>query len=121
MATRIRERPLLILATLMLLPFVAIAGWNFYTRPLAFDSPRWRSGDGIVRYRMRDALRAKYDAGDLATLDAVDKALGPGDDSSDPSRIRYYRLKSPGLGFPWYVHVNFDETGKVFRFIVAPS
>jgi hypothetical protein len=121
MATRVRKRPLLILLAVVLVPVVTAAAWRYHTRALPFDSARWRSGDAVVRYRMKEALRAKYDAGELGTRDAVDAALGPDDDREDSTQFRQFLLKSPGLGFPWYVHVGFDDSGKVTRFIVTPQ
>ena len=112
---------MLILLAVVLIPAVTVAAWRYHTRPLPFDSARWQSGDEVVRYRMREALRAKYAAGELQTRDAVDAALGPDEDREDSTQLRQFFLKSPGVGFPWYVQIGFDDSGKVTRFIVAPQ
>jgi hypothetical protein len=121
MAMRVRKRPLIVLLAVVLLPALTIAAWRYYSRPLPFDSVRWRSGDAIVRYRMKDALRQEYAAGRLATREAVDEVLGPDDDREELPQVRSFTLRSPGMGFPWYVRIVFDEKGKVLSFIVAPQ
>src|SRR5437016_5012585 len=85
-----RRRRLLILLAAVLVPMLGAAGWRFHTRQLPFDSARWRSGDPVTRYRMKDALRAKHDSGELATRDAIDDALGPDDEpGDDPSKREF--------------------------------
>lgn len=119
LGTLVRKRSVLILLVVVLVPVSAIVGWHFYSRPIAFDAARWRSGDSVLRYRMKDALRAKYAAGELATREAVDEALGPDDEVGDTPRYRYFRLRAPGIPNPWYVKITFDESGKVDRFLVS--
>ena len=122
MATRVRTRPLFILPAVLLVPALAVAAWRYHTRPLPFDSARWRSGDAVLRYRMKDSLRAKYDAGRFSTRDAIDAALGPDDDREDDPRKREFRLREPGItGSPWYLFITFDEQGNVERFMINVS
>jgi hypothetical protein len=108
-----------ILLVVVLVPISAVVGWYYYSRPLPFDSARWRSGGPVLRYRMKDALRAKHSAGELATREAVDEALGPDDEPGETAQDRYFRLRAPGIHGPWYVRVRFDENGKVVRFLVS--
>ena len=70
-------------------------------------------------YRMKDSLRTKYNAGEPSNREAVDAALGPDDEPNKAADYRYYRLREPVLPNSWYVHVSFDDKGKVVRFIIS--
>jgi hypothetical protein len=119
MAMRRSTQSALTLLAGVLLVVAGIVGWCYYVRPLPFDSQRWRIGDPVVRYRMKDALRAKHAAGAFMTREAVDEALGPDDDPGDLPHYRYFRLRAPLVPNPWYVRVTFDLNGKVTRFLVS--
>jgi hypothetical protein len=68
---------------------------------------------------MKHSLRAKHAAGELMTREAVDEALGPDDEPGDVPDYRYFRLRAPVVPNRWYVRVNFDENGKVTRFLIS--
>lgn len=106
----------ILLAILAAMPFV---WWHGSVKPLPFDSKQWVSGDAKLRYRMKDALIGKYQAGGLASRDTLDAELGPDDDrASDPTH-RYFRLLSPVIANPWYVRVRMSEEGKIIQFLVS--
>jgi hypothetical protein len=120
MTTQARNRSRLgLLVVVALLLIAAVVGWHSYSSPLPFNSARWRSGGPVLRYRMKDALRAKYASGELATRKAVDEALGPDDEPGETPQYRYFRLRSPWIHNPWYVRIAFDDHGNVFRFLVS--
>jgi hypothetical protein len=78
------------------------------------------SGDPKIRFRMKDALIAKYAAGQLPTRDEVDRLLGHDDDRADAPQHRYFRLME-WYGNPWYLRIRFDERGKVIDFAAHPD
>src|SRR4051812_34342091 len=99
MAKRFRPRRLLVLLAVAMSPFLLMGGLRWNARQIPFDPPHWRSGDRVLRYRMKDALRAKFDAGELSTRDGIDAALGPDDDRSvTDAEVRNYSLSTPYLG-----------------------
>lgn len=99
--------------------------WRHYNVTLPFDSAQWRSGDRTLRYRMKDDLRRRVDAGEFATLQSVDEKLGPAEEKYDgdvvnETHYRVYSMRSPA-GSPWYVHVRADKSGKVIMVLITAS
>jgi hypothetical protein len=116
------RKRLLVLACVVVLGVVAGFAWRHHSRPIPFNSAVWRNGGPVIRYRMKDDLHARYEAGQLATRRAVDDALGPDDDSSPGSSdYRYFRLREPGIPNPWYLRISFDAKGNVERFMINPD
>src|SRR5207249_3174927 len=94
--------------------------WHHALKPIPFDPAVWARGGPKLRFRMKDSLEAKYKKGELDTRDIVDRLLGPDDDKIDANDYRYFHLENWD-GNPWYLHVRFDDHGRVVELRASPD
>jgi hypothetical protein len=114
-----RRRRVLVYA-LIAVVIAAFAFWHLSTNVLPFDAVRWAGGSPRLRFRMKDSLVAKYQAGKFPTREIVDQVLGPDDDRSDGPEHRHFDLLE-WYGNPWYLRILFDDRGNVVAFSAQPS
>ena len=111
------DMPFFRFAFFLLLLVGSIFAFLLKTRQIPFDSTSWQGGDPSLRFRMKDSLVSKYEAGDLSTLEAVNRLLDP----NGGSRDNYDRIRLSAWDGPWYLRIDFDEQNNVTHFAVYPD
>ena len=114
-----RKKLILLTAVAAVLTLGGVIFWQQRIRRLPFDAGRWAQREEDVRFRMKDALIAKYRAGQIQTRNDLKLLLGPPDQDGDGRRWMYFMKQ--WTHNPWYLLITFDESGNISYLGAHPS
>ena len=108
---------------------LAVASIQYARRDLPFDSQAWKAdrfGHTTVRYRMWNDLERRLKNGEISTRENAVAHLGWPDPNTPETKQRKalnwtYGMQKPGLGFPYYVRIQFDEEGRILAWARLPQ